>query len=141
MYKKMCINMLVLVCCLFSSASYSIVVVDVLKIVGKTPLQVADILGTPSGCFITKYGRKCSYILADTEVVFINDKADWITVEGIDNIPFNNDVLKSLGLIPKAPIFKNGFTLRWTYIQGLKEITVFKGPENSDYAYIKALTK
>ena len=96
MYKKMCINMLVLVCCLFSSASYSIVVVDVLKIVGKTPLQVADILGTPSGCFITKYGRKCSYILADTEVVFINDKADWITVEGIDNIPFNNDVLSSL---------------------------------------------
>lgn len=139
--KTMQIKILALFCILISPASFTAPLIDVLKVVGKNPLQVSEVLGTPTGCAESKYGRKCAYSIAETEIVFINGKADWITVNGIDNVPFDNEVLTSLGIKPKAPVFKNSFTLRWTSIQGLKEVTVFKGVKNSDYAYIKALTK
>ena len=101
----------------------------------------SEILGEPTNCSKSKYGQKCFYSVAETEIVFINGKADWITVEGIDNIPFNQKALKSIGIAPATPSFKNNFTLRWTSIQGFKEVSIFKGATNSDYAYIKAFTE
>ena len=126
---------------LFSSVAFSSTLIDVIKIAGKNQSQVAEILGKPSNCSKSKYGQKCSYSVAETEIVFIKGKADWITVEGIDNVPFNRNALKSIGLSPTKPSFKNNFTLRWSSIQGLKQVSVFKGATNSDYAYIKAFTK
>lgn len=62
-------------------------------------------------------------------------------VEGVDEIPFSNAVLSALGLEEKMPTFKNDFTLRWEDIQGVKEVSVFKGNSASDYAYIKVKTE
>ena len=135
------IQILVLSLSLFSTMSFSSTLIDVVKIAGKSQDQVAEILGKATSCSKGKYGQKCSYSVAETEIVFINGKADWITVEGIDNVPFSNDALKSIGLTPTIPNFKNNFTLRWLSIQGLGEVTIFKGATNSDYAYIKAFTK
>jgi len=135
------IKTLTLLLAFFSAASFSSALIDVMSIVGKTQVQIADILGTPTGCSKSKYGQKCSYAKAEIEIVFIKGKADWITIEGIDNVPFNSDALKSLGLSAKTPIFSNNFTMKWVLIQGLKEVTIFKGAKNSDYAYIKSFTK
>ncbi len=138
---RMKIQTLVLSFIFFSSFASSSPLIDVLKVAGKNQTQVAKILGEPINCSKIKHGNKCSYSVAETEIVFINEKADWITIEGIDNIPFNQNSLKSIGITPAKPNFKNNFTLRWSSIQGLKEVSVFKGVTNSDYAYIKALTK
>ena len=135
------IQKLVLSLTLFSSMSFSSTLIDVVKVAGKNQAQVAEILGKATSCSKSKYGQKCSYTVAETEIFFINGKADWITVEGIDNVPFDNTALKSIGLTPIKPSFKNNFTLRWSSIQGLGEVSIFKGATNSDYAYIKAFTK
>lgn len=116
-------------------------IVDILKIAGKAESEVALYLGGPSSCSHSKYGEKCNYEKGETEIVFINGKADWITVEGIDSIPFSRSALPSLGLKEASPSFSNNFTLRWNSIQGLIEVSLFKGSANSDYAYIKTKTK
>lgn len=116
-------------------------IVDVLKIAGKSESEVAKYLGAPSSCDKSKYGNKCQYAQGETEIVFINGKADWITVEGIDSIPFSKSALIALGLKEVKPSFSNNFTLRWNSIQGLREVSLFKGSSKSDYAYIKTKTK
>jgi hypothetical protein len=135
------IQSLIIATAFLSANAFSAVVVDVTKIVGKSQTEVAKLLGQPSSCSKSKYGKKCIYAKGDSEIVFINKKADWITIEAIDNVPFNKDALKSIGLKPAIPAFKNNFTLRWSNISGLGEVSIFKGAKNSDYAYIKAFTK
>lgn len=49
--------------------------------------------------------------------------------------------LIAIGLKEAKPSFSNNFTLRWNSIQGLMEVSIFKGASNSDYAYIKVKTK
>jgi len=116
-------------------------IVDVTKIAGKSEKQVAAYLGAPSSCGKSKYGKKCQYHKGQTEVVFIYGKADWITVEEIDQVPFSKAGLGALGLKEATPTFSNAFTMRWEQIQGLREVSLFKGATASDYAYIKVKTK
>ena len=116
-------------------------VIDVLKVAGKSQKEVASLLGAPSSCSKSKYGTKCQYKKGETEAVFIRGKADWITIEGIDHVPFSQKALTAIGLKVSSPAFKSGYTLRWNSIQGLREVSIFKGSSSSDYAYIKAFTK
>ena len=125
---------------LFAATAYAEPVIDVTKIAGKLQKEVAAYLGAPASCGKSKYGLKCQYKKGETEIIFIRGKADWITVEGIDHIPFNNSALAALGLKETQPSFKNNFTLKWSSIQGLKEVSIFKGSSSSDYAYIKAIS-
>lgn len=125
----------------FSSVSWAEIVVDVLKIAGKSKFEVAAYLGKPSLCANSKYGLKCEYVKAQTEVVFIKGKADWITIEDIDGIPYSKDALKVLGLKSVSPSFSNDIVIRWESIQGLREVSIFKGSTFSDYAHIKTKTK
>lgn len=77
----------------------------------------------------------------ETEIVFINGNADWITIEDIDEIPFNKSALSAIGLKEARPSFSSNLTLRWNSIQGLMEVSIFKGTSKADYAYIKVKTK
>ena len=115
-------------------------VVNILKLAGKSRAEVATILGSEKSCSKSKYGIKCQYSKGETEIVFIKGKADWITVEGIDHVPFGISALNAIGLKKTNPTFKNNFTLRWEPIQGLMSVSIFKGASNSDYAYIKVRT-
>jgi len=124
-----------------ASAAHAEAVVDVTKVAGKTENEVSTYLGKPTSCGKSKYGKKCQYAKGEKEIVFINSKADWITVEGIDHIPFSKSALGVLGLKEARPSFSNNFTLRWNSIQGLMEVSIFKGVSTSDYAYIKVKTK
>lgn len=124
-----------------TSITHAESVVDILKIAGKPESQVANYLGPPNSCGKSKYGKKCQYTKGETEIVFINDKADWITVEGLDSISFSKSALAAIGLKESAPSFSNNFTLRWSNIQGLMEVSLFKWASKSDYAYIKVKTK
>lgn len=126
---------------LFLGLAHAEAIVDVTKIAGKSEKQIAAYLGTPSSCSKSKYGKKCQYEKGQTEIVFINGEADWITVEGIDQVPFSKAGLGALGLKEANPTFTNAFTMRWEQIQGLREVSLFKGASASDYAYIKVKTK
>lgn len=114
------------------SVAHAEAIVDVTKIAGKSQKEVTAYLGKEMSCGKSKYGKKCQYKKGETEIVFIKGKADWITVEGIDNIPFSESALSALGLKEKRPSFENNFTLRWEPIQGLKSVPVFKGASKSD---------
>lgn len=125
----------------FTNLAYAEAIIDVTKIAGKTEAEVSSYLGQPISCGKSKYGKKCQYEKGETEIVFIKGKADWITVEGIDHIPFSKSALIAIGLKEASPSFSNNFTLRWNSIQGLMEVSIFKGASKSDYAYIKVKTK
>jgi hypothetical protein len=115
--------------------------IDVPGIIGKSEAAVAEMLGQPTECTSTKHGRKCIYEKAETEIVFIKGKADWITVEGIDTLPFNKNTLGSIGIKTQTPSFTNDFTMRWEPLQGMRSISLFGVGGNADYFYIKAYTE
>lgn len=126
---------------LISATASAAPVVDVTQIAGKTEAAVSAYLGAPSDCGKSKYGKKCQYSKGETEIVFINGKADWITIEGMDSIPFTKAALTALGLKVRHPSFSSDYSLKWNSIQGIGEISIFKGGSKSDYAYIKVATK
>ncbi|WP_324733712.1 hypothetical protein [Pseudomonas paeninsulae] len=115
--------------------------IDVPGIIGKSEAAVAEMVGQPTECTSTKYGRKCIYEKAETEITFIKGKADWITVEGIDTLPFNKSTLGSIGIKAQTPSFTNDFTMRWEHLQGMRSISFFGVGSNADYFYIQAYTE
>lgn len=130
-------------CILTLSSNFALAgeVLDISKIAGKNEKEVSNYLGNPISCSSSKYGKKCQYKKGETEIIFINKKADWITVEAIDNIPFNENAISALGLKTGKPSFSSSNALRWESKQNLLEVSIFKGVSNCDYAYIKVQTK
>jgi hypothetical protein len=124
-----------------SSKASSETIIDVPAIVGKNKAEVSTIIGAPSSCSKSKYGEKCQFPKGETEIIFIKGKADWITIEALDNIPFGQLAIESIGFKSSSPSFENSFSIRWSGLAGLYEVSLFKGEKNSDYAYIKAYTK
>ncbi len=116
-------------------------ILDITKIAGKNEQEVSVYLGLPISCGSSKYGKKCLYKKGESEIIFINKKADWITVEAIDSIPFNENIVSVLGLKSEKPSFSSSNVLRWESKQNLLEVSVFKGSSFCDYAYIKVKTK
>ncbi|MCE9685932.1 hypothetical protein LZP73_06825 [Shewanella sp. AS16] len=117
------------------------VVIDIPALVGKDKAEVSKLIGAPLSCGPSKHGEKCQFTKAETEIVFINGKADWITIEGIDDKPFADSIIQLLGLKAQKPSFSNAFEKRWEPLQGLLSVSLFKGNSNSDYVYVKAYTK
>ena len=75
------------------------------------------------------------------EIVYIKGKADWIMVEGMDDVPFNAKALEKLGLQEQSPSFKKAFVIKWEPYGKWKGVSLFKGKNNADYAYIKVNTQ
>lgn len=115
-------------------------IVDVTKIAGKDAKQVAQILG-PSKCIKIKYGPKCEYRNGGIEIVFIEGVADWITINNLEDIPFNADALKALGLNKSHPSATRPTVIRWDSIPGFLSVSLFKGSIGCEYAYVKIKTQ
>lgn len=123
-----------------SSHNKIIPIIDVLSISGKTKVELGSILGSPKSCTSIKYGEKCEYSKARTEIVFINNKADWITVNQLNNIPYSADALEFIGIPKSSPSFSNDNVMRWKNINGFLEIAIFPSGKKVNYAYIKVKT-
>ncbi|WP_445769316.1 hypothetical protein [Rheinheimera sp.] len=71
----------VLVCvlfCFFSVKAETNLVLDIPALAGKTQSEVASIIGEPISCEQYKGNREaCHYKKAETEITYINNKADW----------------------------------------------------------------
>lgn len=114
--------------------------VDIPKIAGQGMKQVAEQLKAKPTCAKNKRGTKCDYNDGRIEVIYINGKADWITVNSLEQVPFTEKAIASLGFAQRAPSFHSPMVMRWDGLPGVVEVSVFKGQTGSDYAYIKVKT-
>lgn len=115
-------------------------VVDITRIAGRSQPNLIAYLGEPVSCKEIKYGSKCQYVKGKTTVVFINGKADWLTVEELQSVPFSPVALEAIGLTKTEPTFSNVHVLRWEPLNSLRSIAIFPNGPNTDYAYIKVST-
>ena len=120
------------------------IVLDIMEIAGKSQAVVASILGKPDRCEKIKYDTdkradKC-YYGEGSEIVYIRDKADWITL--FVDAPFSPKALSLIGIAPPKPSFANKNTIRWNNIENLRKVMMFpKGNGKVHYIYVMALTE
>jgi hypothetical protein len=116
-------------------------VVDIPKIAGKEPAAAEKILGKPTDGEKTKHGKTLIYKKGKVEIVYINGKADWITVNDLNGVPFDESATKALGLDLAKPTFKGPMAIRWEPAGKLASVAVFELEGKVGYAYIKVATK
>lgn len=118
---------------------------DLVQVAGKPKPAVEKVLGKADSCGTvspSKVGKvpKCVFQGGKIEVVFIDGKADWITVY-TPGVRFDQDAIAALGLAVRKPDFSNAFTMRWKGIGGYREVAAFPGAGNEvDYLYVRAAT-
>lgn len=115
-------------------------VVAIPKIAGQSMKQVSELLSAKPTCAKNKRGTKCDYRDGRIEIIFIDGKANWITVNGLEQIPFTDAGIARLGFIEKSPAFRSPMVMRWNGLPGVLEVSMFKGQTGTDYAYIKVKT-
>lgn len=128
---------LVIATCTVAEASS---VVDIPKIAGQRMKQVGELLKAKPTCAKNKRGTKCDYNDSRIEIIFIDGKADWITVNGLEQVPFTDAAIVRLGFSEKSPVFRSPVVKRWNGLPGVLEVSIFKGQIGTDYAYIKVKT-
>jgi hypothetical protein len=109
-------------------------VVDVTKIAGQSMKQVGEQLKATATCAKNKRGTKCDYNDGRIEIVYIDGKADCITVNSLKQVPFTDTTIARLGFSQKAPSFRSPVVMRWNGLPGVVEVSIFKGQTGSDYA-------
>lgn len=126
-------------------------IVDIRAIANKTPVEVVSILGEteksekikPSGTIcISTVCEKKTYQSGKFEIVFINNKADWITIIPDSNKVLNQDSIKLIGLPARKPSISNDSIIKWENMENMKEVSFFgNGSGKIDYIYIKVNSK
>ncbi len=126
-------------------------VVNVSAIAGKSPEEVEAILGkaestekaSPGGTPCKENPCDKSFYQAEKfEVIFINGKADWITVNNLSDHELNENNIALLGLSPSTPAFSNPNIIRWENDDGIKQVSFLSnGAGKIDYADVKVATK
>jgi hypothetical protein len=116
-------------------------VVDIPEIAGKEPAAVEKLLGKPTEGDKTKYGKTLVYQKGKVEIVYIKGKADWITVNDLKDVAFDETATKALGLKASKPTFKGPTVIRWEPAGKLTSVAVFERDGKVDYAYVKVATK
>ena len=126
-------------------------IVDILNVVGKDKTTVEKVLGKPENTEKVKPSNtpckekgcdKLTYKSGKYEIIFINNKADWITIYDVSEFETNVDAIKLLGLNLAEPEFNSPLNLiRWKNIENIKEINFFdNGSGKLDYIYIHGQT-
>ena len=99
------------------------------ELAGKSREQVSEILGPPTSCEAasvsgTRSDRLCRYPGGKVDVIFVGEKADWITYYKLRG-PFAPGTLSEIGLTANQPEFRNSFVIRWSYLEGMREVSMF----------------
>ena len=147
--KQVCVlSLSALVLPLATTSSALAKVLELKKIAGKSPAEVTKILGKPSS---TKNVRpsgtgcnpcpKMTYQKDRIEVIFINGKADWITVNELSAFAFAPSILTQFGLPSLKPSASNSSTISWDSIPGFSSVALFGFDGKADYLYVKVKTK
>ena len=126
-------------------------VVNISTLIGKTLAESESVLGKADNVEKVSPGKtpckenpcdKASFQSGKYEIVFIDGKADWITINQVSAYDLNNDAIALLGLPKSDPATSNTTMLRWENVEGIKEIRFFNNGSNKiDYIYVMANTK
>ncbi|KAF2338546.1 hypothetical protein [Flavobacterium tistrianum] len=128
------------------------VIIDIKKIVGKNREEIDKILGKSDKVEpFSESSTPCKNIPCEKafyqkdkfEIIFIDGKSDWITINDLSQYDFSEDNIEILGLPYSVPDFNNPRDLiRWKNIEGINEINIFNnGSDKISYAYIKVKTE
>lgn len=124
------------------------------RVILKSQSQVQAALGKPDApCEKLRIGLKCSYRQGQVEVVFIKDRADWITYNDPPEVGFYPGAPRFLGVncpVDAGKLTVSGEAIQWNgTCPGLLSVQLFPGegkaPVDGDfrrlrYLYIKAAT-
>lgn len=124
-------------------------VIKIPNIAGKTHDQVLKILGKPIKSETAKPSNspcpcpKNTYNNGAINIIFINGRADWISLREFGNAPYSKDSLELIGLPVIDPTFSNALVMRWKNIPNFNEVSIFSksNGEDVDLIYIKSKTK
>lgn len=136
---------------LIEKTSKKKLIIDILSIVGKGKSGVEKVLGESESSEKIKPSNtpckdkacdKLTYKSGKYEVVFINNKADWITIYNVSEFDTDVNAIELLGLKHAEPEFNNPLNvIRWKNIENIKEINFFdNGSGKLDYIYIHGQT-
>ncbi len=92
------------------------------EVAGRSEAELATVLGPPWDCESSLYSRRCRYAPGGTEVVFIDGKADWLTIRSPGEVGFDASALTRIGLAAKKPDQTTAEELIWTDLGGLREV-------------------
>lgn len=106
-------------------------------IAGKAEAEVAAVLGPPWNCESTLHSRRCSYAPGSTEIVYIDGKADWLTVTALGESPLDDALLMRIGLKAAKPGIASDEERVWTDLAGLREVRAYGVPERAQFLRIK----
>lgn len=115
---------------------------DVKSVIAKTPAEVVKLLGKPKETGKSKYGTTYTYETPDLEILFMSGKANMITVNGLDSVPFTPAAIQALGLPVKSPTFANDkIMMRWESVAVdkfplIKRVQISRGRDNCDFATV-----
>jgi hypothetical protein len=116
-------------------------IIEIKTVAGKTAEEVEIVLGAPSQTEETKQGIKNFYLDDAVEIVFIDGKADWITITPTKITPFTKESLVELGLEVRLPTFSNEHVLRWEPYGAYHSVSMAPGPDGVDFFYVMIKTK
>jgi len=126
-------------------------IINVKTIIGKTESEIEKTLGkAESSEKVSPSSTPCKnnpcekkfYQNNKFEIVYIDGKSDWITINDVSTFNCDAENIVLLGLPSTAPSFDNpSNVIRWNDIENIKEVDFFNnGEDKIDYIYIKAFT-
>jgi hypothetical protein len=126
-------------------------IVNLSSISGKTLAEVEAVLGkaestekaSPSGTPCKENPcDKAFFQSGKYEIVFINGKADWITINNLSEYTLSETNIELLGFTLTPPVSSNTTVIRWEDVDGIGQVSFFNnGSGKIDYANIKVATK
>ena len=112
----------------------------VLQWIGKSENEIAAILGPGEKCKDRSRGRSCEYLDNTVQIIFIDGRADWIAIGGLQGIPFDYEALRVVGLHPTPPFVHMASRMHWQHHHGLELVSVFARGEETAFIEIRAYT-
>lgn len=107
------------------------------EVAGRSEAELATVLGPPWDCESSLYSRRCRYAPGGTEVVFIDGKADWLTVRSPGEVGFDASALTRIGLAARKPDRTTAEELIWSDLGGLREVRVVSDGGTVQLLHIK----
>jgi hypothetical protein len=123
--------------------------VDVSALAGKSQADVSKALGKSDECTTINpsgIGKvpQCTYQNGRVEIVFIDARADWITVNDV-GLPFKKESIEAFGfkvVLAPGDTPRPDLMLYWTNYPGFININFAPGASGTiDFAHFKAVTK
>lgn len=104
---------------------------------GKPRAEAEQVLGASQSCQAALHSERCNYANR-VEVVYIDGKADWITVSfPYGRFPLAPESLGLLGLPSSEPQSGDENQIGWTAIQGLRSVQMVGDENGAMFARIK----